>query len=220
MRDFDIRASAIQKWIQCPRYARRHVEGESRHVAAVVGTLVHAHLAGQDNAELPGVVRYDSITRDLREARSQASDMARDIERLLEEQKIVITETEVELESRMLRMTGHVDALARDVVGARLAIDFKTGRLLGAAWLQLGAYAAMLREREIPVESVAVVQRMRRVVYGSAPCTIEYRSARDVEVAFHAWHREVADMASRGTTHAMHPGDHCRFCSLVCPVRV
>ena len=214
-----LRASSVAKWSDCPRYARQHVEGSGRSIAAVVGTMTHAILQGKDQVSIPSQIWFDRTTPSLEDARIQSRAMAQAVRFLYRQHEITVEQTEIPIMINPLRIKGHIDAVGRHGATSRVAIDLKTGRGTGAGWLQLGCYATLLAYRDKEVDEVAIVHMPRAKVSNMKTPTIEFRDAMDVRAAFGRWLQWLDTLHEQDLADVSTPGEHCRYCKLDCAVR-
>lgn len=219
-----MRISDINNWTTCEVMALRDPQEPARvAVAAWVGTLAHAMLLGGD-AEPPARIRFDATTPSMHKATMQAMDIARAAYCLLQYHGWEVIETERVLSNA--RDTGHLDVLAWRAQFKDLAIiDLKTGRGVGAGWLQVGGYLALKayfnHSREIYfTPQWGGILHVPRSKAESMAGTLTVRPADDL---LGAWHRrrERIEAVLNGEDPLPTPGLHCSRCTVAnCPVRV
>ena len=135
-----MRVSAISDWTTCEAMALTDPRPEARvHVAAWVGTLAHAYTLGTPDPEPPARLRFDALTKTAHQANIQASAIARESLRILDVEGWSIMEAEREVTGNGdYRAPGH-HGMAKGTKRSAI-IDLKTGRHIGAGWLQVGGY--------------------------------------------------------------------------------
>ena len=114
-------------------------------MARWVGSMAHQILDGQEGWPTPPArygVAFDSITPLPSAASSQAQDIATEAKALLDRYGLTIFQSEVPVEEGAYR--GTIDLLVMDRKNRAGLLDFKTGRTIGAAWLQLAGYLSRL----------------------------------------------------------------------------
>ena len=233
-----MRISAISDWTACEAMALTDPRPEARvHVAAWVGTLAHALLTGSDWPEGPTRVRFDATTPTEHAVKVQAESLAASARRCLEIEGWAVMETEREVTGN--GDTGHLDILAWHGETERSAIiDLKTGQRIGAGWLQVGGYLALLRgDRAFGLPSqyrtdlangasdlldgmCGGILHVPRVAVSKEPkATLELRDGRSLTAAW-ATAKSRIDTVLAGATALRSPGQHCGRCSANCPVRI
>ena len=133
------RISDIGNWAACEVMALQappRVAGRA-NVAAWVGTLAHGLLSGEPTTH-PQRLALDPLTRTEAMAQMQARAIAKKARELLTEQGWGVIGREEELR-RPKEVIGHLDIRAYHREHGEAIIDLKTGRSLGAAWLQMWA---------------------------------------------------------------------------------
>ena len=254
-----MRVSAIADWTTCEAMAVSDPHPEARvHVAAWVGTLAHAYLL-EDRGHLDGTklgysvkelyqlpeepvrLRYDAITPTAHAVEVQAHALASEALRCLDLAGWTIMEAEREVKGE--GVTGHLDILAWHGETKRTAIiDLKTGRDIGAGWLQVGGYLELLGRMAIDAgwqhegaylvlpgdisaradtrAEYGGILHVPRVSISKEPkATLEVRYAVDL---MNAWTtaKSRIDAVLAGATALRSPGQHCGRCTARCPVRV
>ena len=217
-----MRISDIGAWTTCEAMALADPRQEARvHVAPWVGTMAHALLAGDPLPEPPARLRYDTMTSMPFEAQVQAQSIARVAAERLAIDGWVVMATE-----RLLTgddVTGHLDILAWHSDTQRTAIiDLKTGRDVGAGWLQVGGYLQLMSDEAgmwpaVEWGGILHVPRVRVDVEPKA--TLEFGAAGELVRAWQAWGGRIRAVQS-GATALRSPGQHCGRCSALCPVRI
>ena len=216
-----MRVSAIADWTTCEAMALSDPRPEARvHVAAFVGTWAHAAMLGGETLE-PARVRYDAITPGFRAAVFQAQAIAVEARRCLEQEGWAMMEVEREVKGE--GVIGHLDILAWHGETQRTAIiDLKTGRDVGAGWLQVGGYIQMLGDeagRWPSVDSGGILHVPRVAVSKEPKATLEVRDSADLEWAWLTAKARI-DAVLAGATALRSPGLHCGRCTASCPVRI
>ena len=220
-----MRVSAIADWTTCEAMALSDPRPEARvHVAAWVGTLAHAYTLGQVgllDPETPARLRFDSLTIKAHQAKVQARAIAMEALRVLDREGWSIMEAERAVERN--GDTGHLDILAWHGAMKRTAIiDLKTGRGIGAGWLQVGGYIQMLGDeagRWPAVESGGILHVPRVTVNKEPKATLEVRDSADLTRVWRTAKSRI-DTVLAGATALRSPGQHCGRCAANCPVRI
>ena len=217
-----MRISAIADWTTCEAMALTDPRPEARvHVAALVGTLAHARLLGgmAGPSEYPARVRYDAVTQTWQQAISQAIAIQHEAQRVLNREGWSIMEAEREVTGN--GSTGHLDILAWHSETKRTAIiDLKTGRDIGAGWLQVGGYLSLWTNAYCVPKACGGILHVPRVAVSKEPKgTLEVR---DWGGLVRAWETAKGriDAVLAGATALRSPGMHCGRCSANCPVRI
>ena len=234
-----MRISAIADWTTCEAMALSDPRPEARvHVAAWVGTLAHAYLL-EDRGHLDGTLlaysvkelyqlpeepvrlRYDAITPTAHAVEVQAHALASEALRCLALAGWTIMEAEREVKGD--GDAGHLDIMAWHAETMQTAIiDLKTGRGIGAGWLQVGGYIQMLGDeagRWPAVESGGILHVPRVVVSKEPKATLEVRNAADLARVWRTAKSRI-DLVLRGAQALRSPGQHCGRCAANCPVRI
>ena len=217
-----MRVSAIADWTTCEAMALSDPRPEARvHVAAWVGTLAHALLSGADRPKTLVRIRYDPITPTPHAVTVQAQTIAYEARRCLGVEGWTIMEGEREVEHN--GDTGHIDIMAWHGETHRTAIiDLKTGRDIGAGWLQVGGYIQLLGDEAgvWPAVDVGGILHVPRVAASKeVKATLEVRPGADLAQAWSAAKDRIAAVHF-GATALRSPGQHCNLCSVSCPVRI
>ena len=218
-----MRVSEIADWTTCEAMALSDPRPEARvHVAAWVGTLAHAWMLGQVGLlETPSRLRFDPLTKTAHQAKVQARAIALESLRILDVEGWEIMEAEREVKGQGL--VGHLDILAWHGETERTAIiDLKTGRDVGAGWLQVGGYIQMLGDeagRWPSVDSGGILHVPRVAVSKEPKATLEVRDSADLEWAWLTAKARI-DAVLAGATALRSPGLHCGRCTASCPVRI
>ena len=226
-----MRVSAIAAWTTCEAMALSDPRPEARvHVAAWVGTLAHAWTVGTPDPEPPARLRFDALTKTAHQANIQASAIARESLRILDVEGWSIMEAEREVKGN--GDAGHLDILAWHGDTKRTAIiDLKTGRDIGAGWLQVGGYLSLWAKdnafRATTNETPYYADQMRggilhvpRVAVSKEPkATLEVRDSADLARVWRTAKSRI-DAVLAGATALRSPGQHCGRCSASCPVRI
>ena len=221
-----MRVSAISDWTTCEAMALSDPRPEARvHVAAWVGTLAHYRLQWRQTEDLleePKRLRFDALTPGGYAAAIQARAIATAAFRLLDAEGWTIMEAESEVKGN--GDTGHLDILAWHGETKQTAIiDLKTGRGIGAGWLQVGGYIQMLGDeagRWPAVDSGGILHVPRVAVSKEPKATLEVRDGYDLVRGRGLTAKERIDAVLAGTTALRSPGLHCGRCTANCPVRI
>ena len=217
-----MRVSAIADWTTCEAMALSDPRREARvHVAAWVGTLAHAWTVGTPDPEPPARLRFDALTKTAHQANIQASAIARESLRILDVEGWSIMESEREVTGN--GDAGHLDILAWHGETQRSAIiDLKTGRSIGAGWLQVGGYIQLLSDESgvWPAVEWGGILHVPRVAVSKEPkATLEVRDSVGLTQAWLVAKSRI-DAVLEGATALRSPGQHCGRCSANCPVRI
>ena len=216
-----MRVSAIADWTTCEAKALHDPRPEARASAAAwVGTLAHAKMLGQPDPNVPARLRFDPLTLTAHQAQVQARAIAREALRLLEDRGWEIMEVEREVKSE--DTIGHLDILAWHGEEKRIAIiDLKTGRDIGAGWLQVGGYIQLAGDEGWPSPTVDIggILHVPRVAVSKEPkATLDVREEAGLVAAWAAAKSRI-DAVLAGATALRSPGQHCGRCTASCPVR-
>ena len=185
------------------------------HVAAWVGINAHALLLSTDPEPWQGRLRYDLTTKTAQEADVQALSISREARRMLGVAGWSIMESEREVTGS--GDIGHLDILAWHGEMKRTAIiDLKTGRDIGAGWLQVGGYLA-LEGSSIDYGGILHVPRV--AVSKEPAATLEVRPGAGLARAWSTAKGRI-DAVLAGAPALRSPGQHCGRCAADCPVRV
>ena len=222
-----MRVSDIANWAACEAMALHsppRPPGRT-NVAAHVGTLAHAALAGEPAPEPDGRMAYDALTPTEHVAQVQAREIAKCARKLLADRGWGILAQEEAL-GRPPELTGYLDLRAWHSDHGEAIIDLKTGQI-GTAWLQVGGYINLLgsalpdwpQKHNWPhCGGVLHVPRTRidRDVKG----TLEIRFANPLAVAWEWNMRRISEVMA-GAVPTRTPGQHCGRCQIAdCPVRI
>lgn len=222
-----IRASAVAAWSACEKMALNDSPVESRiHVAAWVGTAAHTLVADGINGELaeisgdlpemPPRVIFDRETPTAEHARRHALWCAREALRVLEAEGWWIAEAEMPV--RGPDTTGTLDLLVIDDDGTEAVLDLKTGYSPGAAaWLQVGAYLALLDRSNVTLGGVLHSPRTAKGATGRG--SLELREAAPLIAAWQDRRSRISAVLD-GAPPLATPGQHCARCSVPCIIRV
>ena len=218
-----MRVSDIANWAACEAMALHSPPRQAgrTNVAAHVGTLAHAILAGQPAPDTGGRIAYDQLTPTQHVAMIQAGSIARHARKLLVDKGWGILGQEEAL-GRPPELTGHLDLRAWHSDHGEAIIDLKTGAQIGAAWLQVGGYLRLYQQHYISERwsgygGVLHVPRTRidRDVKG----TLELRLHHPLAEAWDANMARIQEVME-GALPTRSPGLHCARCAEDCPVRV
>ena len=216
------RISDVSRWTACEAWAMtgQDVGSGRKPVAAWVGTMAHRFLADDgfstQGTELPSrsQVAFDSVTPLPSVAISQACDLAIEAHKLLTRYGLTIFQSEVPVEDAFHR--GVIDLLVLDQKNRAGVLDFKTGKTIGSAWLQLAGYLSIYEGAPLSFAGIVHVPRSKLEPAG----TITFRDPADL---VSAWQRTIGRVAevviSAEPTYS--PGTHCSRCPLEgCAVRM
>lgn len=233
------RISEINAWTTCELRAASSIASprpeSAPHVAGWVGTLAHrmteraliAHRPDDDDAaapEAPPRLRYDATTRTLDQARRQAAAVSAAVVDALRRLDAVALRAEQEV--ALGGLTGHYDLIiALHVDPAHRArlhqprevalCDIKTGRDVGAAWLQIGGYIEAVRAApggdQLGVSLGAVIAAPRT---DPENVTIEARPADELAAAWRAAYARARAVIYEGARPIARPGAHCAHCTV------
>ena len=228
-----MRVSAIADWTTCEAMALADPRPEARvHVAAWVGTLAHAILLdAAPESWQPRRLRFDATTKTAHEVAVQSLAIAREARQVLDDEGWSIMEAERAVAGD--GDTGHLDILAWHGETQRTAIiDLKTGRDIGAGWLQVGGYLALFRSDKVlrtmaygtPYDASNDVHggilHVPRVAVSKEPkATLEIRDGYNLMQAWWTARSRYDDVLA-GATPLRSPGQHCGRCAVNCPVRI
>ena len=222
-----MRVSDIANWASCevmalqspPRPAGR------TNVAAWVGTLAHAELAGVMVDERPARLAYDTLTKSDHHAIIQAHHIATCARELMTAQGWGVLATEEEV--RRDELVGHLDIRAWHSEHGEAIIDLKTGQGVGAAWLQVGGYLWL--DNRLITDSATrgfvpwggVLHVPRVAINKDVKGTLEMRPAQSLAAAWITSYGRIQDVVQYGNNPTYSPGIHCGRCGIQdCPVRI
>lgn len=210
-----MRVSEISQWLECETMALKSPKREGRtHVAAWVGTMAHALIAGLPAPEPETRLGFDHITPTAHVGHLQAEAIAEEARTLLEAHKWAVLDREEEV--RDGETTGHLDILAYHEKLGYAIIDLKTGRLPSAAWVQVGGYISL---SEWPVELGGVLHVPRMTLKRDQVGDLYLRQAKPLKDVWWYARKRIQDVMMGGRP-AYRPGTHCTRCTFSdCPVR-
>ena len=216
------RISDVGRWTTCEAWAMagRVTVVQRKPVAAWVGTMAHQFLAGGERAsdfKQPSrhSVAFDSVTPLPSAAISQARDVAIEAEALLDRYGLKIFDSELSVHEEGV-YRGVVDMLVMDRQNRAGVLDLKTGRTIGAAWLQLGGYLSAWKGVPLSFAGIVHVPRTK----GEPDGTIIFRDPDELVKAWKSTVKRVEEvLISAEPTYS--PGTHCSRCPLTsCAVRM
>ena len=230
--DYIIRPSQLARWMQCEKRALHqfHYPNDSPrvvHVAQWVGSAVHAMCNGEDIPEFPKqkYVRYDYHTPTKSNAIHTATIMHQKLQNVTERHNIEV----INREHKTLKMRDPDWPLnvymegTIDIVGLKkpdyetIVIDIKTGNTFYSAWLQLGAYAAIL-DHWNPACDLLAVAHLKRTDLLLQPEIYFNDAEKCKELALTVANRIVDLLQCEEPTAC--PGLHCQNCSVPeCAIR-
>ena len=159
-------------------------------------------------------VAFDSITPRPSTAISQAQDMAVKAQELLDRYGFTIFQNEVLVEEGVHR--GRIDLLVTDQKNRAGVLDFKTGRTIGAGWLQLAGYLDAWDG--VPLSFAGIVHVPRSKLEPSG--TITFRDPAELVKAWKNTIKRVVEVVAHAEP-TYSPGAHCSRCPLKeCAVRM
>ena len=113
--------------------------------------------------------------------------------------------------------SGHLDILAWHGETQRTAIiDLKTGRSIGAGWLQVGGYLVV---EGSSIDYGGILHVPRVAVSKEPKGTLEVRDGSRLATAWMEARARI-DAVLAGATALRSPGQHCGRCLAICPVRI
>lgn len=220
-----MRISAIGQWATCEVQALTAPKAEFRiGAAAWVGTLAHAHLAGLPDPVAPKRIAFDEYTPSKHIATVQAHSIARKAREILSDQGwlVVAQEKAVALHG----IEGHMDVQAWHRTHGEAVIDLKTGRGIGAAWLQVGGYimaggvTGTGDESRLLFQSGGILHVPRVRIHQDEKGTLEIRPATSLVLAWDRALTRIEEVVQAGAPATYSPGRHCGYCRVSdCPVR-
>ena len=214
------RISDVGRWTACEAWAMTGQEAKGRQhpVSAWVGSMAHKMLLdGKKGWPTPPArygVAFDSITPLPSAASSQAQDIAVEAKALLDRYGLTIFDSEIPVQEGAQR--GQVDLLVTDRKNRAGVLDFKTGKTIGSAWLQLAGYLAAWNGVPLSFAGIVHVPRVKLEPTG----TITFRDPAEL---VKAWTRTIArvDEVTTSAEPTYSPGTHCTRCPLKgCAVRM
>ena len=218
-----MRVSDIANWAACEAMALHSPPRQAgrTNIAAWVGTMAHAILAGQPVPPTEGRIAYDQLTPTQHVAQVQAGSIARHARKLLVDKGWGILGQEEAL-GRPPELTGHLDLRAWHSDHGEAIIDLKTGAQIGAAWLQVGGYLSLYGDQAGVWPAAAnggVLHVPRTRIDRDLKGTLELRRGLSLSTA---WLQNTARIyeVMGGALPTRSPGLHCARCAADCPVRV
>ena len=189
------------------------------NVAAWVGTLAHAELAGIMVEERPERFAYDALTASDNQAIIQAHAIATCARELLVAQGWGVIGREEEV--RRDELVGHLDIRAWHSDHGEAIIDLKTGQGIGAAWLQVGGYIDLSGRWDGPLPILGGVLHVPRVaLHKDVKGTLELRDGLKL---WGTWGDSIDRIRAveQGARPTYSPGIHCGRCGITnCPVKI
>ena len=235
--DYIISPSQLARWMQCEKRALHqfHYPNDSPrvvHVAQWVGSAVHAMCNDEEMPEFPKdkYVRYDHHTPTRVNALNTAHLMYAKLRHVAERNNIDI----LSREDRTLKMRdpdwplnvylqGTIDIVGFKEPGFELTIiDIKTGEDFHSAWLQLGAYAAVLDHWNPACDLLAVIHLRRKdLLLPDYEPQIYFNDAEKCkDLALTVVNRIVDLIHSESQEPTACPGLHCNSCNVPeCAIR-
>ena len=236
--DYIIRPSQLARWMQCEKRALHqfHYPNDNErvvHVAQWVGSAVHAMCNDEEMPEFPKnkYVRYDYITPTRINALNTAHLMYAKLRNVAEKNNIdVISREDRTMKMRLetwplnVYMQGTIDISGLKMPNFEITIiDIKTGEDFHAAWLQLGAYAAVLDHWNSPqVDLLAVIHLKRKdLLLPDYEPQIYFNNAEKCkELAMKSVDRIIDLIHSESDSATACPGLHCNSCNVPeCAIR-
>lgn len=223
-----IRISSISRWAECETYALSHARDAMQRASAAVLVGIYAHSLVESGMRVmipkgfapPHSVKWDRLTANDAQLRTQALAIAREAFRVLTEKGWTIVDREIPVRGK--REHGRYDLRVWNVTHGEAIVDLKTGFQLSGAWLQVGGYIRVLSEESgvwPAVQHGGVLHIPRLPVSKDPKGTLEIRSASQLSDAFDRLSERVFDVM-KGERPTYSPGLHCKRCTLAtCSVR-
>ena len=212
-----MRPSEMGRLAQCEALWLAHAPKPGpMSAAAYVGKLAHSALTGTEQP-IPDRVAWDDITRTQNDAACQAEDLLWRATELIRDADsvIILTETDTHVQVGDLPVAGRYDLLLGTPNG-KAVVDFKTGRTIGGAWLQVGGY---LLDSDLAAYDGGVlhIPRSRHAIGRTGSLT--FRQGRGLRLAAQALAERGSNIVG-GAAATRTPGRHCAGCPLTdCAVR-
>ena len=217
----DLHCSSLPQWAVCEasevwklkNTETRPERGE--HVAAWMGSAIHAYIADAREPDPPRELVYDGITPTMSVAEQQIDRMTDAIRQTMHKEGWEVRGHEVEGRSYTnslapgVRLVGTMD-LVLEAGGRTAIVDLKTSADFRPAWLQLGGYA-LLHKAEV----LGVIHCPRpRSLLDDAEAKFHYNDQPAMLVAGEAFRvmLRVAELLHDGHRAIAAPGNRCRFC--------
>ena len=241
MDTIEIHPSTLTDWMSCERSAcdrfwnpRPHQEA-AIHVAAWIGTAVHAHVLETEIPPFPSRdgIRFDRITATQAQAEDQVERMTDKIRRLMDSEIVrsgmsILKREQVSKPWRMGHWPNNVEMVARpDLISVtadamRVIWDIKTSEKFTPAWLQLGAYALAEHDDSFPLKALGVIHCPRGDCGASDghPDLYFNHDPEDCMEAARAVLERVVELIRTPGKSLVSPGRRCQWCDHpTCPVR-
>ena len=224
-----MRISDVGNFTTCEAMAlQERPPAKSMSAAVLVGNLAHALVAGQTSVDVPERIRWDSLTPNNKVAMKQAWNIKDKVDDLLEQSypQVTALEYEVDIDSAVTNLfgdtmpydTGRIDIMGVCHLGG-VILDLKTGRDIGAAWLQLGGYLASF-EKSIEAVLAGILHVPRMAIGKDQVGTLELREREILMVAWDVQRDRILDIEAHGHHPMRSPGSHCKYCPVTdCVVR-
>ena len=113
---------------------------------------------------------------------------------------------------------GWLVALPGDRTDSTAIVHLRTGRTIGAAWLELARTLAEYEPSDRP-ELAGIVHVPRVRIDRECKGTMSMRDGLELVGEWRSWERRVQAVLSQGSTPLARPGQHCQRCRLACGVR-
>lgn len=226
-----VNISEVPHWSQCEAWALASPRSRPLDVsvAAWVGMLAHALVAGRQEPQQPVRLVCDSLTPVSHQANVQARAIAQKVETILAEEGVEVKETEKPVIGDWA--SGRLDILAWHPKHGYGIIDLKTGSGVGASWLQVGGYIAELRRSTgvlYPGSAILAaphplwggILHVPRVKVGrDTTGSLAIRDGNDLTMAYLVAQERIQAILD-GAPPTYSPGVHCARCQVAgCPVR-
>ena len=225
-----MRISDVGNFVTCEAMALQDKPpSKSMSAAAMVGTMAHAYVSGQTRVDVPEIIRWDNVTPTKRVALAQAGSIADKVEHLLEQSDLHVRALEYEVDvvthlpihigpDDNPYDTGRIDIMGVCDVGG-VVLDLKTGRDIGAGWLQLGGYLSSF-DTYVEAARGGILHVPRMAIGKDQAGTLEIRDREDLVYLWDIQRSRIDDVTCHGHDPMRSPGSHCKYCAVAdCAVR-
>ena len=197
----------IARWVRCEREALHGPDGARSgrtHVASLVRQGAMRRIAGEDagTLELGFPVQLDEISARLDDVPRQSAAIAAEADRLLE-----TYDNDVGVAAMVLAVlsAGWLVTIPGDRTDSTAILHLRTGRTIGAAWLELGRVLAEYSPSDRP-DLAGIVHVPRTRIHRECKGTMTVRDGFGLVGEWKSWERRVQAVLTEGSDAARAPG--------------